>query len=71
MYRGTALKNSHYNILTLRKNKKKYPVNMNAVTGSKFVCNGNNRTFYYECRKDIFKFCVELLSMIHPIIKNQ
>ena len=51
----TALKNSHYYILTFRKNKKKYPVNMNAVTGSKFVCNKNNRTFYHECRKDVFK----------------
>ena len=48
--------NSHYAILTFRKNKKKYPVNMNAVTGSKFVCNKNNRTLCYECRKDVFKF---------------
>ena len=51
-----ALKNSHYTVLTFRKNKKKYPVNMNAVTGSKFVCNKNNGTLCYGSRKDVFKF---------------
>ena len=61
----TSLKNSHYTILTFRKNKKKYPVNMNAVTGSKFVCN-KKIEHYVMSAETMYSN-----STIRHIIKNQ